>query len=149
MSANCCQTVRFPTPARSAMHEARGRRSPSPCSVRIASTIARRVRRDLAARPSAGRPSASSPRISARSSLASSVPRIETRRSSDSEENGACRGGLRGHSHSQDPARGGNASTGINVAHAAQIPASSIPPGIPARGSRPSIDPVGRRAATI
>ena len=89
MSANCCQTVRFPTPARSAIHEARGRRSPSPCSVRIASTIARRVRCDLAARPSAGKPSANSPRMSARSSLASSVARIETRRSSGSEENGA------------------------------------------------------------
>ena len=54
MSANCCQTVRSDTPARSATRGAVGRRSPSACSARIASTIARRERCDRAARPSAG-----------------------------------------------------------------------------------------------
>src|ERR1700733_13855215 len=54
MSANCCQTVRSDTPARSATRGAVGRGSPSACSARIASMIARRERCDRAARPSAG-----------------------------------------------------------------------------------------------
>jgi len=74
------------TPARAATRGAVGRRSPSECRARIASTMARRVWCDLAIRPSAGRASFRSEAISARRISASWLPRTARKESSRSHD---------------------------------------------------------------